>query len=235
MGRIIDLLKANINDLIDRAEDPEKMVKQIIRDLQQDVNSATQALGKAMTSQRIAQRQYDNAVKESADWESKAKLALQSGDVDLAKRALSQKVEADKRVEDCQQSLDQITAQVDQLRDQVNQLKGKLEEARSKQASLIARSQIAKTQKDVAQATAGIDASSAMAKFDRMEEKVAQEEAEAAAYAELSGASGSSSEDEKTFEQLQHDAEVDQELQRLMQEMTSEEENEDVMEGGSTV
>ena len=62
-SRIGDLLKANINDLIDRAEDPEKMVKQIISDLQKDVQQSTQALGKAMASERIAKRQYENAVK----------------------------------------------------------------------------------------------------------------------------------------------------------------------------
>ena len=67
-SRIGDVLKANINDLIDRAEDPEKMVKQIILELQKDVNQATQALGKAMASERIAKRQLDTAVKTSADW-----------------------------------------------------------------------------------------------------------------------------------------------------------------------
>ena len=77
--RISDILKSNINDLIDKAEDPEKMVKQIIRDLQSDVQEATEAYGKALASQRMTQRQYENAVKQSADWESKAKAALASG------------------------------------------------------------------------------------------------------------------------------------------------------------
>ena len=79
-SRIGDLLKANINDLIDRAEDPEKMVKQIISDLQKDVQQSTQALGKAMASERIAKRQYENAVKTSADWEAKAQAALAAGE-----------------------------------------------------------------------------------------------------------------------------------------------------------
>ena len=75
-SRIGDIMKANVNDLIDKAEDPEKMVKQIIRDLQQEVAKSTQALGKAMASQRIAERQYKTALQSSADWESKAKAAL---------------------------------------------------------------------------------------------------------------------------------------------------------------
>ena len=74
-SRIGDVVKSNINDLIDRAEDPEKMVKQIILDLQKEVSNATTALGKAKASERIAKRQYDDAVKTSADWEMKAKAA----------------------------------------------------------------------------------------------------------------------------------------------------------------
>ena len=160
-SRIGDLLKANINDLIDRAEDPEKMVKQIISDLQKDVQQSTQALGKAMASERIAKRQYENAVKTSADWEAKAKAALAAGDVDLAKKALSHKVSADAEVESYQKMYEQIAAQTAQIREQVETLKSKLEEAKSRQAMLVARSQMAKTQKNLAQTVGGMDSSSA--------------------------------------------------------------------------
>lgn len=215
-SRIGDLLKANINDLIDRAEDPEKMVKQIISDLQKDVQQSTQALGKAMASERIAKRQYENAVKTSADWEAKAKAALAAGDVDLAKKALSHKVSADAEVESYQKMYEQIAAQTAQIREQVETLKSKLEEAKSRQAMLVARSQMAKTQKNLAQTVGGMDSSSALDKFDRMEQKVTQQEAEAAAFSEIAD---SDSADAKTFEQLQHDMDVDTELQRLMSEM----------------
>ena len=215
-SRIGDLLKANINDLIDRAEDPEKMVKQIISDLQKDVQQSTQALGKAMASERIAKRQYENAVKTSADWEAKAKAALAAGDVDLAKKALSHKVSADAEVESYQKMYEQIAAQTAQIREQVETLKSKLEEAKSRQAMLVARSQMAKTQKNLAQTVGGMDSSSALDKFDRMEQKVTQQEAEAAAFSEIAG---SDSADAKTFEQLLPDMDVDTELQRLMSEM----------------
>ena len=90
--RIGDIFKSNVNDLIDRAEDPEKMVKQIIIDLQKDVRTSTEALGKAMASQRIAERQHEQAVRNSANWESKAKAALAAGDAEMAKKALEKKV-----------------------------------------------------------------------------------------------------------------------------------------------
>lgn len=216
-SRISDILKANINDLIDRAEDPEKMVKQIIIDLQKEVNTSTQALGKAMASERIAKRQYDEAAARSADWESKAKAALAAGNVDLAKQALNHKVQADKETETYRQMYEQISAQTAQIKEQVEALKGKLEEAKSRQGMLIARSQMAKTQKSLAQAVGGLDSSSALDKFSRMEEKVTREEAEAAAFTEMAGADVA---EQKTFEQLQRDAAVDAELQRLMNEMS---------------
>lgn len=215
-SRMGDIMKANINDLIDRAEDPEKMVKQIIRDLQQEVSKSTQALGKAMASQRIAERQYKTALQTSADWEAKAKAALAAGNTELAKKALSYKVKADADVTSYQQMYETITTQTDAIRNQVETLKAKLEEAKSRQAMLVARSQMAKTQKNLAQSMGGINASSSMDKFNRMEEKIMQQEAEAAAFAEISG---SSNPDTQTFEQLEGAAKVDVELQRLMAEM----------------
>ena len=125
-SRMSDIMKANINDLIDRAEDPEKMVKQIIRDLQQEVSKSTQALGKAMASQRIAERQYKTALQTSADWESKAKAALAAGNTELAKKALSYKVKADGDVASYQQMYETITTQTDAIRNQVEALKAKL-------------------------------------------------------------------------------------------------------------
>lgn len=217
-SRIGDILRANINDMIDKAEDPEKMVKQIIMDLQKEVNQATQALGKAMASERIAKRQYEDAAKVSADWEAKAKAALNAGDVDLAKKALANKVKADENTTKYQEMYQQISAQTQQVREQVEALKAKLEEAKSRQAMLIARSQMAKTQKNLAQSVGGLDSSSALDKFSRMEEKVNRQEAEAQAFAEMSGVSNHSAE-EASFEQLERDMAVDAELQRLMAEM----------------
>lgn len=214
-SRIGDILKANINDMIDRAEDPEKMVKQIIIDLQKDVRTSTEALGKAMASQRIAERQHEQAVRTSASWESKAKAALASGDTEMAKKALSYKVKADADVESTAQMLETITTQTEAIRDQVEALKSKLEEAKSRQAMLIARSQMAKTQKNLAQSMGGMDASASLDKLNRMEEKIERQEAEASAFAEIAGANS----DMKSFEQLENDMKVDAELQRLMDEM----------------
>ncbi|MBQ7013562.1 MAG: PspA/IM30 family protein [Oscillospiraceae bacterium] len=215
--RIGDIFKANVNDLIDRAEDPEKMVKQIIIDMQKELNKSTQALGRAVASERMAEKQYNDAVKRSSDWEAKAKAALASGNVDLAKRALAQKVKADEEVTTYKGMYDNISAQTETIRGQVETLKAKLQEAKSRQAMLIARSQMADTQKALAQSIGGVGTTSSFDKFSRMEEKVMRKEAEAEAFTEIAGAQDS--DDLEAFAQLEKDTKVDSELQRLMAEM----------------
>ena len=218
-SRIIDIFKSNVNDLVDRAEDPEKMVKQIIIDMQQELNKSTQALGKAVASERIAEKQYTAAVQKSADWEAKAKAALAADNVDLAKRALAQKIKADEEKANYHEMYETISNQTEAIRTQVETLKSKLEEAKSRQAMLIARSQMAETQKNIAQSMNGLDTSSAYEKFTRMEEKIMQKEAEAEAFAEMAGTAVSK--DYETFEQLETDTKIDSELQRLMSEMNT--------------
>ena len=215
--RIGDLLKSNVNDLIDRAEDPEKMVKQIIIDMQKELRTSTEALGKAKASERIAQRQYDNAVRVSADWESKAKAALQAGDTELAKKALAKKVKADEEVASYKEMYDTISTQTEAIENQVEVVKAKLEEAKSRQAMLIARSQMADTQKNLAKSLGGMDSSSSIEKFSRMEDKILRKEAEAEAFADITGTNVNAEMD--SFEKLQSDSKVDAELQRLMAEM----------------
>lgn len=214
--RLSDLLKSNINDLIDRAEDPEKMVKQIIIDMQKELNKSTQAYGKAKASEKLAEKQYQNAMAVSANWEAKAKAALAQGDQEMAKKALAKKVKADADVANYKEMYDTISTQTDAIGDQVEVLKAKLDEAKSRQAMLIARSQMADTQKNLAKSVGGFDPSSAIEKFDRMEEKIVRKEAEADAFAEIAGADDDTTE---SFEQIETNAKVDAELQRLMAEM----------------
>lgn len=215
-SRIADILKANINDLIDRAENPEKMVKQIIIDMEEQLTQATQALGQAMASEKQAQRQLENAKKSSQEWEQKAKMALQAGNQDLARRALESKVNIDQNVTQFQASFDQIHMQVAQMRDNVQVLRSKLDEARARQNMLIARSRMADAQKGIATSLSGANSSSAFSKLEKMERKIEGKEAEAAAFSELAGES-TAMEDE--FANLQKNAAVDAELQRLMNEM----------------
>lgn len=215
-SRLSDLLKSNINDLIDRAEDPEKMVKQVIIDMQTELTKATQNYGKAKASERMAEKKYLEAKKISESWEAKAKAALSQGNQELAKQALAKKVKADEDVISYKDMYESISDQTEAIGNQVEVLKSKLEDAKSRQAMLIARSQMAETKKNLAKASGNFDASSSFEKFQRMEDKINRKEAEADAFSEIAGADDDVID---SFAQIETDAKVDAELQRLMAEL----------------
>ncbi|MBC3803211.1 PspA/IM30 family protein [Acetobacterium fimetarium] len=214
--RLGDLLKANVNDMLDKAEDPEKMVKQIIIDMEAQVNEATQGLGAAMGSEKQALKQLESAKASSEDWNKKAKLALQSGNEELAKKALAQKASVDQSIVQFQAAYDTMSMQTAQLKDQVRQLKAKLEEARMKQNMLIARSKMADAQKGISTSLNSTDSTSAFSKLDKMEQKVNAKEAEAQAFSEMAGESNSVTDE---FAALETENAVDDELAKLKAEM----------------
>ena len=215
-SRIADVLKANINDLIDKAENPEKMVKQIIIDMDAQVSKATQALGQAMASEKHALRQLEEAKKSSAEWERKAKIALQAGNEDLARKALENKVSVDSNIAQFQASYESISSQVAELKDRVSILKSKLEEARAKQNTLIARARMADVQKNVATAISSTDSSSAFSKLEKMERKVEGKEAEAKAFSEIANDTMFAKDE---FAELEKNSSIDSELARLKAEL----------------
>lgn len=215
-NRISDILKANINDLLDKAEDPEKMVKQIIADMEEQVRDATEALGQAMASEKQAYAQLEKAKANSREWEDKAKVALKAGNEELAKKALASKVEVDKNIQSFQASYDQIAAQTSELRSRVEILRQKLEEARQRQNMLIARAKMADATESVATAVTNTDPNSALSKLEKMERKVEGKEARAEAFASMAGETVFAKDE---FAELEKDQAVDAELQRLMKEM----------------
>src|SRR4030042_179395 len=186
-ARLTDLLKENINDLIDRAEDPEKMVKQIIIDMEEQLQNAVQGLGSVMASERQVRKQLEEAQTQSKLWEDRAKSALKSSNEDLAKQAIDNKLKADESVNQYQKIHTGISSQLNILREQVEILKKKLDEARTRQTLLMARDTVADARKEVSSAIGDLDSSGAFAKMDKMEQKIAEKEAQADAAYEVSG------------------------------------------------
>ena len=215
--RIGDVLKANINDLIDRAENPEKMVKQIIIDMEEQLAGATQALGQAMASEKQAERQLQQAKNSSKEWENKAKMALQAGNEPLARRALESKVAVDNSLIQFQATYDSISQQTAQMRDNVQVLRSKLDEARARQNLLIARAKMADAQKNIATTVSSANSTSAFSKLDKMERKIEEKEATAAAFTELAGDQMKA--DLDAFKEMETNAAVDCELEKLKKSM----------------
>lgn len=150
-SRLSDLLHANLNDLIDRAEDPEKMIRQIIADMQSELNKAVQNYSKIRSGQILAEKKYQDALKTSQEWESKARNALSQGDNIVARQALTRKIAADEEVTAYREMYDSISAQTEVAHTQVEALKLKIEEAKSRQAILAARAKMAETQKKLSE------------------------------------------------------------------------------------
>jgi len=218
-SRLADLLKANINDLIDRAEDPEKMVKQIIIDMEEQLQRAVQGLGTVMASEREMEKQLNKSREESGMWENRAKAALESGDEDLAKKALARKLDADADVKQYEEIHTGISNQLSVLRGQVDILKEKLVEARTRQSMIIARDKVAEARQEVSNALGDMDSSGVFSKMDKMERKVAEKEAQADASYDISGLDKA---EDDPFVKMESKKALDDEMARLKKEMSKE-------------
>lgn len=210
-NRIADIFKANVNDALDKAEDPEKMIKLMVIEMQEALTKATSGLAQAMGNEKRLERQYLQLQSSSEDLQNKAVTALKAGNESLAKNALTKKAQVDQQVTQYKQMYDTASAATVQMRSQVDKLKAKLDEARMKESTLIARSQQAKAQAQMAKSLGGFDDSS-FAKFDKFEEKVLKSEAEAQALTELSSANTSL---DDQFVELEKNNQVDSELAKL--------------------
>jgi len=214
-GRISDIFKSNVNDALDNAEDPEKMLKQMVLEMEESVNKATLAVAGAIANEKSLERQFEKARNEQQDWEQKAMQALQAGREDLAKAALEKKAIAERNFKDLDPIYQQAKASSNKMREQLNQLKAKLDEARSRQGTLIARSQAAKAQKQIAQSFSGVG-SDAFGKFDKYEAKIEKTEAEADAFQQLAG---DNTDLDQEFRKLEKSSTVDNDLLALKAKM----------------
>jgi len=185
-SRMTDIVKANINDLLDRAEDPEKMIKQMVIEMEEAVNKATTAVGSAIANEKQLERSYNDKNKLTVEWQARAVKAVNAGRDDLARQALEKKNMFERSANDLEQPLAEAKKSSLIMRQQLEQLKSKLDEARVRQGTLIARHRAAKAKKQISQSLAGIG-SGAFANFDKYEQKVLKTESEAEAFAELAG------------------------------------------------
>ncbi len=186
-ARMSTLLKSNINALISKAEDPEKILNQLIIDMRQQFLEARKQVAVAIADEKRLKRQYESELEKAREWEKKAMTAIKAGRDDLARQALARKGEHDTLAEQFQQQWVAQKQAADQLRDALTALNKKIEEASRKKNLLIARQKRAEAQKKIQDTMAGMKDNSAFDTFSRMEEKVDRAEAEAQAALELSG------------------------------------------------
>jgi phage shock protein A len=208
--RIRRVVSANLNDLVNKAEDPEKMLEQAILEMQEDLVQLRQGVAQAIAAQKRTEKQYSDAQNEITKWQRNAQLALQKGDEALARQALERKKTYTETSTALKASLDQQSTQVETLKRNLIQLESKISEAKTKKEMLKARITTAKAQEQLEGMVRGMNSSSAMAAFERMEEKVLMQEARAQSAAELAGADL-----ESQFAKLESSSDVDDELEAL--------------------
>ncbi len=186
-SRLGTLIKSNINDLITKAEDPEKMLTQVLLEMQQQLVEAKKAVAVAIADEKKLQKQYVAETDKAKEWERKAMVAVRAGDDNLARQALGRKQEHENISTQFQQQWIQQKQAVEKLKDALRLLNNKIEEAKRKKNILIARKKRAEAQQQIANTMQGLGDTSAFDTFDRMAERIQLMEAEAEAGAELAG------------------------------------------------
>lgn len=208
--RLSRVVRANLNDMVSRAEDPEKVLEQTIIDMQEDLIQLRQAVARTIAEQKRTEQQYTQNLSEAGKWEQRAKLALSKGDENLAREALTRKKTFAETATTLKTQLETQTGQVDVLRRNLMALESKISEAKTKKNMLIARAKAAKANEELQKTVGGLDPSSATSAFERMENKVMEMEARSQAVGELSGYGI-----EQQFAQLESGNGVDDELAML--------------------
>lgn len=214
LDRIAQVLRANINDLLDNAEDPEKMLNQILRDMEDSLDKGKSQVAEQIAQEKMMQADLDAAQKNVTEWGKKAELALAKEKEDLAREALRRQADYEEQVAVYEKQLAAQQDAVKKLKADLAALESKYQDARRKKDTLIARAKRVSAQQQIASASAKLSAVDYSSDLARMERRIQEKEARAAARQELDK---SSSDDD--FDQLGADDEVEKRLAALKQKL----------------
>jgi phage shock protein A len=212
LTRMADVVRAEVDDFLTRLEDPKKMVRQMVLDMEGALDDAVAAVGRAVANEKMLEKKLV-AKKEAVDvWQKKAESAMEAGAEELARKALHQKVVVTEVVTALEQGLEEAREVSTALKKQLAELKLKLESAKTRQGALIMRKDTVMLRSDMHHNT-GIMNSEAFARYDQFCQDVANEEVVAEVYAEVTGASNPQLDD--AFDKLEQKKKVDAELMAL--------------------
>ncbi|MGZ3416585.1 MAG: PspA/IM30 family protein [Polyangiales bacterium] len=217
-SRLAQLIQSNLNDLISKAEDPEKMLNQVVVEMTEQLANAKKQVAVSIADSHRLGKQYENEVQQAKEWERKAMMAVRAGNDELAKEALSRKREHDNLASTLNEQWEKQKAAVEQLKTALRLLNNKIEEAKRKKNVLVARKKRAEAQKAIHETMSGLKNASAFETFDRMANKIEQMEAEADASAEIAEEYSGDQLAHK-FDKLEATAGADDELAQLKQKM----------------
>jgi phage shock protein A len=216
--RFSTMIKSNLNDLISRAENPEKMLNQLILDMKSQLAKAKQEAAGAIADEKKLQADAEQLKKQAEDWERRAMLAVQENRDDLAKQALLRYNEALQGAQSLHETWVKHKADTENLKISLRQLNDKIEEAKRKKNILVARAKRAEAQQRIQETMSGMSDKSAFESFDRMAEKIEALERKAVAAAELQQ-EFSGDDLTQQFKQLEYKGSSDQQLIELKAKM----------------
>jgi phage shock protein A len=197
------LIRSNINDLIARAENPEKMLNQIIIDMREQLTKAKQEVAVAIADERKLKAQAEDEARQAQEWEKRAMLAVRESRDDLARQALQRHQEYAQRAQSLYETWQRQASETERLKDSLRQLNEKIEEARRKKNLLIAKQKRAEAQRRIHETMSGLSDRSAFEAFDRMAERVEQNERLALASAEVTEELSAGDRLDREFKQLE--------------------------------
>ena len=221
MDRVATVIKSNLNHLINKAEDPEKMLDQILIQMRQQLVEAKREVAVAIADEKRLAAQLEAELEQVREWERRATMAVQKGEDDLAREALRRKADHEQIAIGYKKQWDAQQASTENLKNALRALSQKIEEAGRKKNLLVARQKRAEAQKHIHEVMTGLTDTSAFESFDRMTARVEQIEAQAGAAVELSQElSGDTM--EQRFRALESSTDVEQELHALKAKVQKE-------------
>jgi phage shock protein A len=221
MERIATVIRSNLNQLINRAEDPEKMLDQILIQMRQQLLEAKREVAVAIADEKRLGAQLEAELEHVQEWERRAALAVQKGEDDLAREALRHKADHEQIAIGYKKQWDAQKGSTENLKNALRALSQKIEEAGRKKNLLVARQKRAEAQKHIHEVMTGLADSSAFESFDRMAARVEQIEAQADAAVEISqDLSGDTM--EQRFRALESSTDVEHELRALKAKVQKE-------------
>jgi len=217
-SRMSDIVNSNINALLDSAEDPEKMIRLIIQEMEDTLVEVRSSSARVLADRKTAARKYAQVEADAASWEEKAKLAISKGREDLARAALAEKRAIEQDLEAVQSELTAADEHIAHLSEEVSQLQQKLSDAKAKQKAMLMRSQTVQSRMAVKRQVHRSELDEAFTKFEKFERRMDNLEGELEAMDMGRDGGGLASE----IDALQEDEWLSDELERLKQSMADQ-------------
>jgi phage shock protein A len=209
-SRLSDIINSNINSLLDKAEDPEKMIRMVIQEMEETLVEVRSTTAKIIADKKELARRNEKLARQAQDWQAKAELALSKQREDLAKAALIEKAQVNEVIELVKEDVHKLDESLDKLTREIEQLQAKLNDARARQKAMLMRHSATQSRHVVNSKLYSTNLDQAMNRFDHFERKIETMESEIEAT--VIGKKGIAAE----FEALEKEGKIEQELAALI-------------------